>query len=202
MIRWGGWGAPSSPRGDRPQQRSTPAALFMTHVAFVQAITENPEDDSPRLVYADWLDEHGQPERAEFIRVQCQLARVATGDPRRSRLEAREQELLSGHVEEWARPLPRAVRALATSSRLTRLTTLHLSACGIDDEACRVVAAAPWASLHVLDLSSNAVGDGGVEALLTAPHVSRLGVLDLRRNPISDWVKRRLLEQLGNRVLI
>ena len=36
--------------------------------AFVRAIAEHPDDDAPRLVYADWLEEHGQPERAEFIR--------------------------------------------------------------------------------------------------------------------------------------
>jgi len=27
-----------------------------------------PDDDAPRLVYADWLEEHGQPERAGLIR--------------------------------------------------------------------------------------------------------------------------------------
>ena len=35
-----------------------------------------PEDDAPRLVYADWLDEHGQPERAEFVRLQCAMDRI------------------------------------------------------------------------------------------------------------------------------
>ena len=45
-------------------------------VAFLAAICANPADDTPRLVYADWLDEHGQPERAEFVRVQCELARL------------------------------------------------------------------------------------------------------------------------------
>jgi uncharacterized protein (TIGR02996 family) len=29
----------------------------------------------PRLEYADWLDEHGDPERAEFVRVQCELVK-------------------------------------------------------------------------------------------------------------------------------
>lgn len=43
--------------------------------AFLQVIGENPADDTPRLIFADWLEEHGQPERAEFIRIQCQLAR-------------------------------------------------------------------------------------------------------------------------------
>ena len=39
----------------------------------LRAVLESPYDDLPRLVYADWLEEHGQPERAEFIR--HQLAR-------------------------------------------------------------------------------------------------------------------------------
>lgn len=36
-------------------------------------ILEVPGDDAARLVYADWLQENGQPERAEFIRVQVEL---------------------------------------------------------------------------------------------------------------------------------
>ena len=40
--------------------------------AFLAAIRAAPEDDLPRLVMADWLDEQHQPERAEFIRVQCE----------------------------------------------------------------------------------------------------------------------------------
>jgi uncharacterized protein (TIGR02996 family) len=47
------------------------------HHSFRQAICENPADDVPRLIYADWLEEHGhQPERAEFIRVQIELAKL------------------------------------------------------------------------------------------------------------------------------
>ena len=36
--------------------------------AFLQAIAEEPADDTSRLVFADWLEEHDQPARAEFIR--------------------------------------------------------------------------------------------------------------------------------------
>jgi len=39
-----------------------------------------PADDLPRLVLADWLEEHGEPERAEFIRVQCELERHPHAD--------------------------------------------------------------------------------------------------------------------------
>ena len=42
--------------------------------ALFRAILDEPEDDAPRLVYADWLEEHGDGARAEFIRVQCELA--------------------------------------------------------------------------------------------------------------------------------
>jgi len=57
-----------------------------TEKALLAAIWAAPHDDLPRLVYADWLDESGDPAkaaRAEFIRVQCELARM--GDDRGSR---------------------------------------------------------------------------------------------------------------------
>lgn len=39
--------------------------------ALLAAIRAHPDEDTPRLIYADWLDENGQPERAEFIRLRC-----------------------------------------------------------------------------------------------------------------------------------
>lgn len=44
--------------------------------SLLQAIFEHPADDAVRLVYADWLEENGDCERAEFIRVQVELARL------------------------------------------------------------------------------------------------------------------------------
>src|SRR5947209_5479870 len=79
----------------------------MTHDdAFLRAIIEGPDDDDLRLVYADWLDERGDP-RGEFIRVQVELARPSGDDGppgarRRGELEARERELLREHAGEWA----------------------------------------------------------------------------------------------------
>lgn len=40
----------------------------------LRRILDDPADDGARLVYADWLDEHGENERAEFIRVEIELA--------------------------------------------------------------------------------------------------------------------------------
>ncbi|MCI0701325.1 MAG: TIGR02996 domain-containing protein [Planctomycetia bacterium] len=36
--------------------------------AFLRAIQANPADSTAKLVYADWLDEHGEQERAEYVR--------------------------------------------------------------------------------------------------------------------------------------
>jgi uncharacterized protein (TIGR02996 family) len=63
--------------------------------AFLKAILADPNDDAPRLIYADWLDEQGRHERAEFIRVQVALSGLDADDSRRDELEARERELES-----------------------------------------------------------------------------------------------------------
>ena len=48
-----------------------------TRDALLLAVCDSPDDDAPRLVFADWLDENGHDvERAwaEFIRLQCAAA--------------------------------------------------------------------------------------------------------------------------------
>jgi uncharacterized protein (TIGR02996 family) len=45
-----------------------------TEEAFLQDILAHPEDDTPRLIFADWLADHGDPERGELIRLQCERA--------------------------------------------------------------------------------------------------------------------------------
>ena len=45
------------------------------YLALLRRILENPADDAPRLILSDWLEENGQDERADFIRVQCELGR-------------------------------------------------------------------------------------------------------------------------------
>lgn len=71
-----------------------PEVRMDDEAAFLRAITESPGDDTPRLVFADWLDERGDP-RSEWLRIQVHLARLAASgswDPelvdRRRRLEA------------------------------------------------------------------------------------------------------------------
>lgn len=59
--------------------------------AFLAMICAHLDDDGPRLVYADWLDEQGQAARAEFIRVQCKLAKFGRVKPPDSDTELRDE---------------------------------------------------------------------------------------------------------------
>ena len=54
------------------------------HEAFLRAIFDAPDDDTPRLVYADFLEEQGELDRATFIRLECEHRRLLAlipGDP-------------------------------------------------------------------------------------------------------------------------
>jgi uncharacterized protein (TIGR02996 family) len=35
-----------------------------SETAFLRDILEHPDDDTPRLIFADWLEDNGDPERA------------------------------------------------------------------------------------------------------------------------------------------
>ena len=75
--------------------------------ALLRAVLAAPDDDAPRLVYADWLDEHGDPARAEFIRVQIELARPGPDRARRYQLLVAERRLLRENRAAWTAWLPR-----------------------------------------------------------------------------------------------
>ena len=68
------------------------------------AIIAYPGEDTPRLAYADWLDEHGESDRAEFIRVQIERTRLLDNDPTRRALFGREAQLLVASKNGWLRP--------------------------------------------------------------------------------------------------
>jgi uncharacterized protein (TIGR02996 family) len=70
--------------------------------ALLRAILDQPKEDTPRLAYADWCDENGQPERAEFIRVQVTIARWGTTPPADAEeWVRRERELIYGKVDSY-----------------------------------------------------------------------------------------------------
>ncbi len=73
-------------------------------------IRENPDDLTPRLVYADWCDERGDP-RGEFIRIQCELALLRGHQENRRLLELRESFLWEEHRREWNGEIHRRLAA-------------------------------------------------------------------------------------------
>ncbi len=79
--------------------------------AFLAAIVATPEDDTPRLVFADWLDERGTGDdtaRAAIIRAQCALEHRAPGSKPRRALQREAKALLKSHAKRWTAPLREA----------------------------------------------------------------------------------------------
>ncbi|WP_439622894.1 TIGR02996 domain-containing protein [Gemmata sp.] len=51
------------------------------HDALLAAICASPDEDTPRLALADWLDEHDRHAHAGFVRAQVELARTPPWEP-------------------------------------------------------------------------------------------------------------------------
>lgn len=170
---------------------------------FMPAIHADPDDDVPRLIYADWLEDRGDP-RGEFIRVQCELADRRTPYFRREELEQRERELLARHEAEWAAPLRGWVNhwkfrrgfpdeilltewAFLTHAdtlyRLVPATALRLQFAG--PHLRRVLDCPSLRIVRRLDLSDHYLGAAGVKALAEAPHLPALRELDLGATGVS-----------------
>jgi uncharacterized protein (TIGR02996 family) len=92
--------------------------------ALLSAIIAHPDEDTPRLAYADWLDERGDPTRAEFIRVQCRLADLSPAHPDWVALSERQDELFD---------LLRAYRLGCRLSSANRYYFIDYISDGIDD---------------------------------------------------------------------
>jgi len=76
-------------------------------LALLAAVLEFPEQDAPRLIYADWLDEHGDAPRAEFIRVSVELAWRPYSERRTAHyrnLLVRFRALVAAHRPGWVAP--------------------------------------------------------------------------------------------------
>jgi len=67
---------------------------------FAAAVWAEPDDDLPRLIYADYLEERGDP-RGAFIRTQIEKTQLDDNDSRRRRLEEQEAELIAKFESEW-----------------------------------------------------------------------------------------------------
>jgi uncharacterized protein (TIGR02996 family) len=93
-------------------------------LALLDAMRDDPDDAILRLVYADWLEENGQPERAEFIRLRTERLTLKGDNPRAKVLERQSQALWRTHKSRWAAGMPNPIaNRLFTAGLLTRLET-------------------------------------------------------------------------------
>ncbi len=111
--------------------------------AFLDDIAANSDDDTPRLIFADWLDEHDQPERAAFIRAQMELERLPLDSPARPGLEDRIDDLLTESEERWLAPVP--ANLLRWTWRRGFLETVEFFGPGSIADMVRLCAAHPLA---------------------------------------------------------
>jgi uncharacterized protein (TIGR02996 family) len=153
--------------------------------AFLADIIEHPDDDTPRLVYADWLEEHGQPDRAEFIRVACRLAKLEEDDPQRQELGARHRDFVEKYVREWAGPLANLAQRWWFDRGFVKGMEIH--AATLLRQAETVFGSAPVRDLRL----QNAEGMTG--GLAACSHLERVTALYLQGSSIGDAGLRELL---------
>jgi uncharacterized protein (TIGR02996 family) len=152
---------------------------------FLHAICECPEDDTARLVFADWLSENGDPDRAEFIRVQVELARTPptteADERRRKVLIGRHDALWKAHAAGWLTPFsPFAKRE---SFERGFVQSLEVPATTFLQHAERWFALTP---LTHVKITASSVWDAAsasrtwwIEPLFASPWMRRLESLDL-----------------------
>jgi uncharacterized protein (TIGR02996 family) len=195
---------------------------------FLQALLANPDDDTLRLALADWLDENDQPARAEFIRVQVELARGVAELDRRRHLELRQRDLLLTHEADWVQPLAEVLdcppgtwggwvfrrgfveyfHLPATvvnrhGERLTQLTPvreLFLRPCNSGNvlALCR----RPWLrSITALYLPAARLNANAIRALIDCPYLEGLRVLDVVAGDVPEPLAREFRRRFGHQLV-
>jgi uncharacterized protein (TIGR02996 family) len=181
-------------------------AAMTPEEAFLQAVRENPDDDGPRLMFADWLEEHGDI-RGEFIHVQIELSRDDLPESRRAALQARERTLLEEHRRRWEQPLAGLVASCVF--RRGFIDEVSLDAGAFLERAPLLFARVPIRtarlgraadlivelaySVHLERLTGlalpsgpGALGPTGAWYLADSPHLAGLRSLDLATNALGD----------------
>jgi uncharacterized protein (TIGR02996 family) len=166
--------------------------------AFLDAICEQPHDDTARLVYADWLTEQDRSDRAEFIRFEIELARTPPDTDRAERrrrvLLERRAELLKRHKAVWLAPFSPFAKESDFERGFVRSMTVPPNTFLHDAEKWLALAPLTWVkftSCSVLD-ADTASYTWWIKPLFESPHLSRLETIDLATHPLTaenvEWL--------------
>jgi uncharacterized protein (TIGR02996 family) len=169
--------------------------------ALLAAVADTPDEDAPRLILADWLEEHGERARAEFIRKECEYHPLPSYDPRREKLMRRAEQLLSRNKETWLGTPPAdwelntqrgLLVAEVTGSAVTEvlrdpwwpahrkwLGRLQCDDCS-DKELQPVLSGDALDGLPELWIHSDRATDKSLKDLGRRPHLQRLQLCDCR----------------------
>jgi uncharacterized protein (TIGR02996 family) len=178
--------------------------MLIDDATFFRAICDDPDDDTLRLVYADFLQESSDPvrlARAEFIHVQCELAYLPSNDPRWPALQEREDALLAAYRRAWNGPVHRRLhagplrgqvrsrRGLIRGWRYRRgfIAEVTAHATVVIQHADELLALGPLERLRVRE------AHGSLAALLAAPLLAGVRELDLSNNGLTGRESRRLM---------
>jgi uncharacterized protein (TIGR02996 family) len=146
--------------------------------ALLKAVCAAPDDDLPRLVYADWLDEHDRPHRAEFIRCQIELAKLKRDSKRRRRLAFRCRELLDT-AKDQLHNLPETITPEPWYFRRGFVEALEIDDTDLETDAAAAFRTVPVRRLRVTH-------DLEIDHLKLVPTGNSLTAIDLIGGTIVD----------------
>ncbi|MBX3227463.1 MAG: TIGR02996 domain-containing protein [Labilithrix sp.] len=193
--------AKAGPAVVKPKNKADEAKLLA-------AVLADPETDDARLVYADWLTEHGDP-RGEFITVQCLLKTPIFGadvddlHPDHVTLGKREHELLKAHGKTWLEPIRKYVHTWRWRRGFLEMLTgngalfpgakaifathpvTHLELRGLKKPDYAMIAKTDFGSLRWLNLAEVRMTSKDTH-VLGGKNLASLETLLLWANPIDD----------------
>ncbi|MFK7768989.1 MAG: TIGR02996 domain-containing protein [Mariniblastus sp.] len=172
---------------------------------FFAEVVADPHSDEPRLVYADWLEERGDP-RGEFIRVQCELETTNDLQKEFYELSVRSEQLIAQYGEQWAGELEqdfrrsefrrgfidkitiRATALLKGAEQLFASTPVNwLRLIYLKGQGKKIAAMPELRQLRSLDLSNLTIPTEDLLAIFSSPNLINLEALTLTN---FDWFDR------------
>jgi uncharacterized protein (TIGR02996 family) len=153
----------------------------------LKEVLEQPESDGPRLVYADWLSERGDP-RGEFIAVQCELARKFELP-----LVAREQQLLREHGAKWSAELGLPPRPRSMPGEIPQVVFRRGFAERVEVEVGEL-ARIDIRRMPVRHVVVAGVRDGNIGELVALPAIKGVASVGIRNAHLKPRNVRRLGE--------